>query len=234
MNLIHDYTHPLRGIWLGVLFWMVCLLDAQAQQKQAALTLKVVDPWGNIVPCELQRIAPNGSPERLGDTDYDRPSITIPDGCGSGCILLFYPKAGSIYHYDSTYCPYTKETFTLNPVAGEEAKKLAKNLTTFTEDTPTASVKVSFAANELADKATSKRIKEAYESHSYVEAAKFFGASTAVTYDPEQKKIVPSTELQAKVEEFQKNNGLRQTGSLDYQTFRKASGITTNDLLGGH
>jgi hypothetical protein len=232
MNLILPYTRISRGIYcLGVFVSIVCLAAGQPQESQLTLTLKVVDPDGEVVACVLKRIAPNGLLELLGDTSDEKPSITIPDGCKSGCILLFYPKAASEYRYGSVYCPYTKDTFTVKPMVSGEAKKLAQNLTAFTADTPTDSAKISFVANELADKAISKNTKEAYQLQSYVEAAKFFGASTAVTYDPKQKRTVPSPELQAKVEEFQKNNGLKKNGSLNYETLRAASGLTINDLL---
>jgi len=217
---------------LGVLLSTAYVALGQPQQKQAALTLKVVDPWGNPVACELRRIAPNSiAQELLGHTDYENPSITIPDGCARGCKLLFHPDAASVYYDAVAYCPYTKDTFTVTPIETAELKKLATSLTALKDDSPIAPAKISFAASEIADRTKNKGVKEAYSLQSYVEAAKFLGASTAVAYDPKQKKIVPSTELQAKVEEFQKNNGLKKTGSLDYQTLRAASGLTTNDLL---
>jgi hypothetical protein len=158
----------------------------------------------------------------------------VSDGCKRGCKILFFPDAASVYYADRVYCPYTKETFMVVPIEKTEAKNIAKNLAAIKDNSPAVAAQVSFAANEIADRTKNKGIKEAYSFQSYVEAAKFLGASSAVTYDPKQKEIVPSPELESKIEQFQNNQGLKQTGNLDYRTLQKASGKTTNDLLRGN
>ena len=213
-----------------VLFTAGYAMGIEPSKADESLTLKIVDRFGLPVGCEIQRISPTGTIEMVGHTDPENPIVTIPDGCKSGCRLVFIPDAGSVYYRDSKYCPYKKESYMVRPIVGDEARRLAASLDA-AKGIDGNAAKIALISNEIADRTSKRTVKEAYEVQTYVEAGKFLKVESPVEYDPQQKKTVPSTELEAKVRKFQEDQGLNPTGSLNYPTLRKASGSTTEDLL---
>lgn len=231
LNAFKSYQRR-SGFVIVILLSLASFAAGQKPSKsEPPLKLKIVDLRGNPVACALHRVAPAGTMELVGHSDAQNPVVTIPDGCKAGFRLIFIPDDGSIYYRDSRYCPYKQDTFVVQLISGDESKRLAKSLVTLTNNDPANAVTISFVALEIAARTEKKSIKEAYEIASYVEAGKFFNTNTAVSFDSGQKKVVPSTELETKVKEFQEDKGLKATGTLDYPTYRAATGLTTNDLF---
>jgi hypothetical protein len=220
------------AVLTAILSCDVASVVAGDDKKEGELTLKILDPDGKPVLCSVERVG-NGPRQNLGINDADSGSITITDGCKSGCTLLFFPEAADDYRYSSTHCPCTKNTFTVRPIVTKDKKKLAEHLVASKEGTQQEAAKLALVNNELADSETNKNSKRAYELQSYIEAAKFFGLPSPLIYDPKQKKVVLSPEFQNKIEDYQKEQHLEPTGKLDYRTLSNASGVQTAELVQG-
>jgi hypothetical protein len=220
-------THRNKLGWLLIIVFLAVMPwtgTTSGAEGESPLTLKIVDGSGQPIACQIQRISQTGTIESVGHTDAENPVATIADGCRPGCRLLFVPDAGSVYYRDYAFCPYKKATFTVTPITNNETQQFAKHLAGSTAT-------VAFAASEIADRAPTKSIRKAYQITSYLEAAKFLNVSAATTYDPNQKAMVPSDELYEELKEFQRSNGIKATGNLDYSTLRSATGLTTEQLI---
>jgi murein L,D-transpeptidase YcbB/YkuD len=75
--------------------------------------------------------------------------------------------------------------------------------------------------------------KSAYEQESYRAAAESFGipVEQAITYDRNQRKSVLSDDFTTALKQFQKQNGLKTTGELDYATLKAKSGANVPEII---
>ena len=68
----------------------------------------------------------------------------------------------------------------------------------------------------------------AAEDLAVIYAEKAFGVTGGFVFDDAQKKVVMTLKLQAKVHEYQSQNGLEETGQLDYNTVSTLAGTSSS------
>ncbi len=136
----------------------------------------------------------------------------------------------STYFRDKTYCPLRNKNFTLRKISGEAIQNLAAQLT----DSPNGkkeAAKAALIANEIANRAMSKTIKEAYRACAVIQASKFLDVEKPLVYDQSQKQVVTTAQFNDCVRSYQVKEALKPTGNLEYATLTIAAGTTAEQLL---
>jgi hypothetical protein len=190
------------------------------------VVIQVTNQFGGIVECHVIRIETDGKETSLGHTESGK---LTTESCPNGCCLLFVPDESSTYFRDKTHCPLRNKNVTLRRMSGE-VQNLAAQLNDSPNDKKEAA-KDALIANEIANRATIKSIKEAYRACAQIQISKFLDVEKPLVYDQSQKQLVTTAELDDCVRKYQVKKGLKPTGNLDDATLTKAAGTTAEQLL---
>jgi hypothetical protein len=198
----------------------------QALADDLILSLvNVQDDKGNPVVSEIWQI-PAVAPDQafsLGETDRDG---TIEPGfpCSVGIRIQARPNDETFSYSKRVHCR-SQLSLRVDPI--DVVMRLQDNLekAVTAEDFASASI----IATELAstESPAGGVTGLAAASLAIVYAERAFDVTDGTVYDPQQGMEVMTPELKGKILSFQRNNNLKETGNLDYNTLSTLSGTTS-------
>ncbi len=221
---IRRRKHALSAIALVVL---LAIVPAPPKAQEITLTqVRVQNDQNQPVYSEIVQIPPT-EPEkslRLDETN-DQGVLNLSFVCSQGTRIQARPYSKAYTYSKKAYCRPTLE-LRVDPI--NVMMRLHKNLGKALESEDFATALL--IANELANIETrgGKGVTgRAAETLAIEYAGMAFGIIGGVIFDRAQGKKVMALKLQAKVREYQRQKGLKETGQLDYKTVSTLAGTSS-------
>ena len=185
-------------------------------------TIRVIDDASDPVLSEISKIGTDGHKSRLGKTDVNG-VLQTEIICSQGERVLVKPSDVNYYIDDQTECPI-KDDVTIKVTR----KNILMNLRSAASKAEREGDhgKASLLYQEIAARARGfdKDLALNAEKKVYETLGKELRVASPVVSVSGGADVVMSSDLRFAVKQFQKHNGIKPTGELNYTTLEKVSG----------
>lgn len=215
-SVVRGLQHTLKAV-AAVIFILILHPKVLIAQETILNLVKVRDDQNRPIYSEIFRF-PASVPEKahpLAETT-EQGLLEISFKCKQGTRIQARPYSKSYTYSKKAYCRPSLE-LKVEPIRVVQRLQLNLDKALEANDYATATL----IANELANIETRDGqgvFGAEAESFALVYATKLFSVEEGIVFDSAQNKVVMSRDLQGEIRQYQNENGLPNTGNLDYPT----------------